>query len=897
MSRLLGMRPEDARPVWIAFATLLVIVAAHAVLETARDALFLRNLPAGRLPWAYLGIALLAFVVARASGPLAAVRSPGRMLALLLALGSAGTAAFWWMLATPTPSALMALYVWTGTLASVVVTQFWIQLGGQVDVGQARRAYAVVAAGGLLGATLGSLLAGAVLAVHHHPRALLPVAAAVFALAACLPAVTGGRRSNAERTPPEPAPSDDRPPTLRDIWNDAYLKRLVPLAALAPIIAMAVDFIFKSVVTHNLGRQQLGPFFARYGAIVNGLALVFQLLLAPRLLQRLGAVRSLCVLPGALGAGAVAIGVAGGAALPAALLLRGTDGVLRHSLHRAATEILFVPLAASTRAALRGLTEAVGQRGGQVVGSLLILGAVALGAGTQVLAIAVAMLCGLWLLGFVRLQRHYLDRFRIELRSLGSADAAAVPALDLQSLETLVATLSAPNDAEVLAAMDMLASFGRTRLIPPLILYHPSAAVVLRGLEVFDGIWREDVQGIRRRLLEHGEPAVRAAALRGLASGGAEPAVVRSVLRKDASPLVRATALTLWMGIETTRDADVDEAVADLVAAPDPEARLAVASTLGELPERLLVPVASALLRDATPAIRRRVAQTLAADPDASRLELLVELVAMPESRAAARAGLVAIGPAALEHVAHLLADPATPAMLRRHLPRTLSPFASERAAEVLLRQLDCEEDGRVVYKILRGLGRMRRNDPSLHVHRPVLVAYAERTLQRAITLLAYRVAWERLRDPATTDDLLATLLAEKEQRALERVFRVLQILEAEEDFATMYAALASDVPATRAGARELIDHVLDGRFRDALLALTDSLPPDRRLAAAAPVAPVAVVEAAVALAATSPGAPRSPAAADVVVDAMRTDLSVLLAALAHDALAARGREDHRVAS
>src|SRR5262249_16311196 len=43
-----------------------------------------------------------------------------------------------------------------------------------------------------------------------------------------------------------------------------------------------------------------------------------------------------------------------------------------------------------------------------------------------------------------------------------------------------------------------------------------------------------------------------------------------------------------------------------------------------------------------------------------------------------------------------------------------------------------------------------------------------------------------------------------------------------------------SDVPATRAGARELIGHVLTGGCRDGLLALTDSLPPPERLQAAA---------------------------------------------------------------
>src|SRR4029453_15815065 len=65
MNRLFGVRPEERRIVWVGFATLLTIVAGHTVLETARDALFLADLPASRLPWAYLGIAVLAFAATR----------------------------------------------------------------------------------------------------------------------------------------------------------------------------------------------------------------------------------------------------------------------------------------------------------------------------------------------------------------------------------------------------------------------------------------------------------------------------------------------------------------------------------------------------------------------------------------------------------------------------------------------------------------------------------------------------------------------------------------------------------------------------------------------------------------------------------------------------------------
>src|SRR4029450_979750 len=310
-------------------------------------------------------------------------------------------------------------------------------------------------------------------------------AAVVLLSPAFAPALVGDVLDAPDPTS-DPAPSvEEERPTLRTIWGDGYLKRLLALAIVGPVVAMAIDFIFKTVVSHQVPRASLGTFFARYNMVVNAAALAFQLLVAPRLLQSVRVVRNLCLLPGSIGIAAA--GVASTASPPAALLLRGPDGVFRHSIHRAATEILFLPLSPAARSELRRLAESFGQRGGQVVGSALILLALVLGATPSELSVAVAVLCGLWLFGYVRLADHYVERFRSQLGGLNATPDAQIPELDLQSLEPLVAALSAPKDAEVLAAMDLLEAYGRARLVTPLVLYHPSPAVVLRALALFGG--------------------------------------------------------------------------------------------------------------------------------------------------------------------------------------------------------------------------------------------------------------------------------------------------------------------------------------------------------------------------------------------------------------------------
>jgi hypothetical protein len=57
------VRPEERPAVRDAFLLLFGFTCGHLLLETARDALFLARLPAHRLPWVYLAIAVLALVL------------------------------------------------------------------------------------------------------------------------------------------------------------------------------------------------------------------------------------------------------------------------------------------------------------------------------------------------------------------------------------------------------------------------------------------------------------------------------------------------------------------------------------------------------------------------------------------------------------------------------------------------------------------------------------------------------------------------------------------------------------------------------------------------------------------------------------------------------------------
>src|SRR5262249_26848256 len=141
----------------------------------------------------------------------------------------------------------------------------------------------------------------------------------------------------------------------------------------------------------------------------------------------------------------------------------------------------------------------------------------------RAVAVAIVALSIGWLWLAAGIRPRYLDVFRQTLRRGRTELSAELPELDIGALEALIPALSSKKDAEVLGALDLLAAQSRGRLLPSLILFHPSKPVVLRALELLVREKRTDFVQVADRLLTHGDAEVRAAALRARAAVEPDP--------------------------------------------------------------------------------------------------------------------------------------------------------------------------------------------------------------------------------------------------------------------------------------------------------------------------------------------------------------------------------------
>jgi ATP/ADP translocase len=810
------------RNLFVSAGLLFGILFGYAILETARDALFLAHLGPQLLAAAYLAIAGVALAAVAAVRTWTRTSDPRRMLLSFLTLAVVGTALLALLIPTE-PKFIFVLYVWTGLVATLVVPSFWTLIDRTLRVGEAKRWFAAIGAGGVLGAMFGSALAGALgrVLAPTHLVTTSALALAITTLAAYAFA---------------PVPLDDEPPRVRrsaealSKQSRRYVELLVLVGVISTITLTLVDLTFKRVLAEHFAAADLATAFGVIYAVLNCIGLVVQLAVTPALLSRWGVGSALTVLPILLVL--TASGFAFTGALLAVIALKLSDGGLRYSLHRIASELLYLPLPAAVRDGWKPIADAVSQRGGQALAALLAFGLASVASGSRCFGVAVAVTGVAWLFAIRFAQRAYIAQFRATLRAGEIERDVRVPTLDSSASELLTEALSSPDEFEALAALELLA---RDSQVPALVLYHPRVAVVRRALALLQDQLRPDVADVLGHLIEHSDPKIRAAALVAASRTGLDRAQLDAAMRDD-NPDVRAAALVGLAGYPDTEQL-VSEGIAGLLAGSLAE-RLALIQAIGYAPTEGFRRVLYQALALGEPLVMREVLRVIARAPELADLDRLLPLLEDTHVRGEVRRVFLAIGPRGLDRLIAALDDPRTAIGVRRHLPRTISRFRSRSAAAALVERLLRESDGTTEFKILRALGRMRTNDPDLPVDAAVILEYVRRAIADGVRYTIFLDEMVAAGDSSPSAALIRELLDEKRRWALEHMFRGLGILHPRDDVRSVYDAIIGASDGRRGAAHEILESLVPVELRARLFTLVDELTPAARRARLGDTAP-----------------------------------------------------------
>ncbi|HMF98762.1 MAG TPA: hypothetical protein VKE96_30890 [Vicinamibacterales bacterium] len=438
----------EAKPEVIAPLTAAALIAQQVGGNAIRDGLFLSLFAVQSLPYFMAGAALLAIVAAQVSGRLLTRFGPARIVPSLFATNAALFLVEWVLLGRQPRASAVLLYLHTSVLGAIAISSFWSLLNERFDPHSAKPLMARVAGAASFGALVGGVSAERVAALL--PRgALLPLLGLLGGVAVA-GALAVGRGTPPHRTGAADEP--DRSSGWAQVRHQPLLQNLALVIAFAALLATLVDYLLKAEAVAYFGKgPHLVRFFGLFYSATSLVAVLIQASFGRLALGRLGLGGSVATHPVVVGA-ASALGFV----LPSpwrGILPRGFDAVIRNSTFRAGYELLYTPLAETTKRSAKSIIDVACDCVGKGAGAALILLLVGLVPLHPFAAVnlAAAVAAGSELLVARRLRSGYVNALEGGLRRHGGHFEQAV-AYSMADF-TVVRSMAGLDRAAVLRAL------------------------------------------------------------------------------------------------------------------------------------------------------------------------------------------------------------------------------------------------------------------------------------------------------------------------------------------------------------------------------------------------------------------------------------------------------------
>ena len=525
-----------------------LLAAAHTLVDIGATALLIRRLGPDTLPEVYTASALALIFVGLVIIPVIDRLDRAKLFSGILIVFSAivfvSTA-----LADRAPAFVYReLYIACYLMKSLVFLQFWLLAGDLLDIRQAKRLFPVLLGFSLLGGLVASI-ATALLAGRFATESFLTAAGVILAMG-IVPIVMVSRqwRSRVPLRPQAPHPPHT-PYTLAGLWkglcadleaslSSSLLRTLSFGLLLLALLAQVLDFLMgKAAHATFASIDELTSFYAVLNAVVLAAGSLVQFLLANRIISSVGVTRGLLLAPLTFVGTFVAIGsvwlAVGGqmarAVFNVVLASRAIQKVLRISLVRTSTDLVYNAIPVERRGRAKAFKETVIEPFGVLLGGLFLMVGTALPlpyllGGALLLAVAFLLLT-------VQIKEHYVESL-VHVLKERSRFRFAFPSTMMRVVPKQVAPAhvsglkrALENDAASvrLLAVEVAAELKEPEAASLLVerfREETDADVRARMLSALGKMVHHQNDVPERESLEHRDPRVRASGMTSIAASG-----------------------------------------------------------------------------------------------------------------------------------------------------------------------------------------------------------------------------------------------------------------------------------------------------------------------------------------------------------------------------------------
>ncbi len=825
-----GIKPKEFALVQSFFLFFVGIGMFYTVGATVGDTLFLSSLPPDQvpttLPFVYIGIAVTGFLSIlvydfashRVSRFAAIVGTQ-----LVMALSVAG---FRFVIGLDADWIYFALVVWLEACALLSITLFYSFAGDYFSTRDARRLYGFIAGGMALGTVI-SGYATSVAVLFIGISNLLYVCCGLLLFNSLISWIIYRRDTPVPVEMEADEASGEKAP-LKVIFQRPYVRLLALMIALSLVMSVVVDYQMKWVASTK-SETDLAQFFGTFYGRVGLAQLVFQFLVVPRLLRRLGIINCLLVFPTLIGlASCLLLGGSlynyfGLGLLSFAAASNFVRITLSETLDLPSRELLFLPL--PTRIRVRAQPFMNGALAFAIRGfaGLLMLLLVYINVGMEKLSL-VAVLCGLMLiLSLLKLKPKYRETLAATLRAheMDAADLRQT-AQDLTMEPMLEELLSSDDDGVVKFTLGLLGDREIGGLAPTLgqLLDSRDASIKVETL----GCLGTDAVELLPRIhdcLTDETPDVRGAAVLALCQVAGQEAVseVKTQLDSGDRKMEDAAIVGLARYCGEAEKTRVLPTVEGFAGSPDTRTRVRAAQLLGAIGQTGNADLLGRLFTDPESQVRRAAAEAIASTSETSLVPDLLTAIEEASLRSAAIRALAAMPPSCVEEISRRIHDKSTPVGDRRTLMQVASRIGGPDAATMLWEQAgELDQDlisSSTAAQALRSL-RVREGLYHLSLKR---FGKRQRRLYDLLSLL------NRAREEiGLLDPFVADVYKNHARAAVEQMLSMFALKHHPRQIDRILFNLFADTPHMRARAIELLDEVLPRRQAPRIIALIQPL-------------------------------------------------------------------------
>ncbi|MCW9708678.1 Npt1/Npt2 family nucleotide transporter [Fodinibius salsisoli] len=836
------IKPGEGKLVGLMFSYNFILLITLYLLKPVRDSLFLVEQGPQQLPFVFIFTAIAAIPISMGYSRFSNKLALGWVINGITLFLTANLVLIWWLLSIDSPLLYYIFYIWVSIYSILITSQFWLLANALFNPIQAKRIFTLLSLAAITGSIAGGEITGFLIdTIGISPPDLLLIGAALlFGTVFLIPIIRSEANGSSEaeevgREGRESGESGFGKFLFRDIIQSRHLILIIGIIGISVIATTMIDYQFKTVASSIYTTDNsLTTFMGRFYGRVSIIALLLQLFLSSKFISRKGVGGAVTLLPSILLLGSAGLFIWPG--LLAAVLVRGADQSLKHSLDRTGRELLFVPVELNLKKRTKVFIDLFVDNGAQgLAGALLLLLTFQMNLSVKYLSLIVMGLLICWIILAVWVHRSYVNEFRESLEKQVNDPGHKSGELEGRwSPEEMMQRLQSQNESTVMMALKRLETQYEIENIPlknlERLLGHPNPKVRRRSLRLFrtreiDGYIQEIA-----RLLEDPDVEVRLEAARyiyhfydsekyevdwqEILKDGLNHQDIKirtatlGLIAKDGGEHERALITTEFLEEALSYKGESSE-----------EFKVEVARALGVAYDRSRRHILRILLEDDSPEVVKRAILSAGRAGDRIFIHVLLDYLDSNKYKKTAQQGLAMYGRRIFGTLFDYLTDDEVELEKRVQIPSILYYNASQVALDVLQLGLD-DSVVPVRHQIIKALNKIRQDikSPVFNTEKLRKCVYQE---ARRYALLEQSHFVLKVPDQYPE---LAKVMEEEIAKSFENIFRLLGLIYNANDIYNGYKGIRSGKETLISESIEFLDNLIDWEEKKYLMPLFESL-------------------------------------------------------------------------